>query len=70
MKVGDKVEILDLDGYAEWAPQGLVVGNTGTVTYLHDNGQIGVRTDNAEQSVPLGLASGWVFTAEALKVIE
>jgi len=48
-KIGDKVEIIKLDGYYEYRETGLYVGNTGEVTgHIRENGAYLVHLDNVQ----------------------
>lgn len=71
LKIGDRVRIIDQDGYYASTEQGLVVGNTGTVVRLAEVGvgALKVRTDNASEPTDGG-GVGWSFSPEALEKLE
>lgn len=66
-KVGDRVRVASIGIYRENPQQGIVVGNTGTVTEVHAH-VVGVRTDNATQPRPPG-DSGWAFYPQWIEPI-
>lgn len=78
-KVGDRVRIKSIKGYAALAaanPElaaltGIVIGNTGTITRLPTATRIGykVRTDNAKYPTDSEL-QGWTFYADELELIR
>lgn len=69
---GNRVQLLDLDGYVHNNDQGLWVGNTGTVTKIDDeDGTVYVSFDNTDVNpvATLGLP-GWPFRAKNLEKID
>ncbi|WPJ54363.1 hypothetical protein RCIP0075_00041 [Klebsiella phage RCIP0075] len=65
LKPGDRLRIKDVAPlYGEWAPQGLVNGNTVTVAHVFDDG-VWCIPDNAKWWPPMG----WRFLPQQVEAI-